>query len=111
MSTMDPPVDGDRYVAVHDSTQFKELRRRSSTFNTWTSVIFFGWWFLGSALATFVPDFFRQGVSGPVNVGVLFLVLSMVLVVTTSGVYLRHARTRLDPLSERIRADLEGDPR
>ncbi|MEU7646387.1 DUF485 domain-containing protein [Streptomyces huasconensis] len=111
MDTMDSPVDGDRYVTVHDSTQFKELRRRSNTFIVWASVVFFGWWFLGSALATFVPDFFRQEVGGPVNVGVLFLALSMVLVVTTAGVYLRHARTRLDPLSERIRADLEGDPR
>jgi uncharacterized membrane protein (DUF485 family) len=111
MDTMDSPVDGDRCVAVHDSAPFKELRRRSNTFIAWASVIFFGWWFLGSVLATFVPDFFRQGVGGPVNVGLLFMVLSFALVVATSAVYLRHARTRLDPLSERIRADLEGDPR
>ncbi|MCG8967851.1 DUF485 domain-containing protein [Streptomyces sp. CL12-4] len=111
MDTIGSPVGGDRYVTVHDSAQFKELRRRSNTFITWACVVFFGWWFVGSALATFAPGFFRQGVGGPVNVGLLFMALSLALVVTTSGVYLRHARTRLDPLSDRIRTDLEGDPR
>ncbi|MEV6752875.1 DUF485 domain-containing protein [Streptomyces sp. NPDC051214] len=111
MGTMNSPADADRYVAVHDSAQFKALRRQSNAFILWASVIFFGWWFTGCALATFAPDFFRQGLGGPMNVGLLFVLLSFASVVMISAVYLRFARRRLDPLSEQIRAGLEGDPR
>jgi uncharacterized membrane protein (DUF485 family) len=111
MGTVDSAADGDRYVAVYGSAQFKALQRRSNTFIVWASATFYGWWFLVILLAAFVPDFFRQGLGGPMNVGLLFVFLSLNLVVAVSVVYLRFARNRLDPLSERIRADLEGDPR
>lgn len=111
MGTMDSAAAGDRYVAVYDSAQFKALRSRSNTFIAWASVIFYGWWLLVIFLAAFVPDFFRKGLGGPVNVGLLFVFLSLNLVTAVSVVYLRFARTRLDPLSEQIRADLEGDLR
>nr|WSY51206.1 DUF485 domain-containing protein [Streptomyces sp. NBC_00886] len=111
MGTTDPTVDSDRYVALHNSPQFRALRRQSNTFITWASVVFYGWWFLVILLAAFVPDFFREGLVGPLNVGLLFVFLSLNLVVVVSSAYLRFARTRLDPLSERVRADLEGDLR
>jgi uncharacterized membrane protein (DUF485 family) len=111
MGTMGSAADGDRYVEVYDSARFKALRRRSNTFIAWTSVVFYGWWVLVILLAAFVPEFFRKGLGGPMNVGLLFVLLSQTLVVAVSVVYLRFARTRLDPLSERIRADVEGDLR
>ncbi|MEV0776496.1 DUF485 domain-containing protein [Streptomyces sp. NPDC050433] len=112
MGTINSLAGGDdRYVAVHDSAQFKALRRQSNAFILWASVLFFGWWFTGSALATFAPDFFRQKVGDTMNVGLVFVLLSFVFVVALSGLYLRYARTRLDPLSERIRAELEGESR
>ena len=53
MDTAAPAPDGGRYLAVHLSAEFRELRRRSSTVTLWASVAFFGWWFLGSLLATY----------------------------------------------------------
>jgi|GraSoiStandDraft_40_1057318.scaffolds.fasta_scaffold619926_1 uncharacterized membrane protein (DUF485 family) len=111
MGTMDSAVAGDRYVAEYDSARFKVLRQRSNRFLVWASVIFYGWWLLVIFLAAFVPAFFRQGLGGPMNVGLLFVLVSQTLVVAVAVVYLRFARTRLDPLSEEIRADLEGDLR
>ncbi|SCL41864.1 Uncharacterized membrane protein, DUF485 family [Micromonospora pallida] len=111
MGTMDSAANGDRYVAVYESAQFKTLRRRSNSFIVWASVVFYGWWFVGISLAAFVPDFFRTGLGGPMNVGLLFILLSLLLVVAIAVSYLRFARERLDPLSEQIRADLEGDLR
>lgn len=111
MGTKDSAADGDPYVAVYESARFKDLRRRSNAFIGWTSAVFYGWWFLVIVLAAFVPDFLRKGLGGPMNVGLLLVLLSLVLVVTVSAVYLRFARTRLDPLSAQIRADLEGDLR
>jgi len=111
MSTTSSEVARDRYVAVHGSTQFKALQRRSNTFIVWASAVFYGWWFLVVVLAAFFPKVLRQGLGGPLNVGLLFIFISLNLVVVLSGVYLRFARTQLDPLSEKIRADLEGDLR
>jgi uncharacterized membrane protein (DUF485 family) len=109
MGTMNSAVGGDRYAAVHDSARFDALRRRSNTLTLWTTVTFFGFWFLTIGLAAFARDFFNQGLVGPLNVGLLFMFLSSFSVVVTTAVYMRLARTRLDPLSEQIRADLEGD--
>jgi uncharacterized membrane protein (DUF485 family) len=111
MSTMDSAAKGDRYTAVYDSAQFKVLRRRSNTFLAWSSVTFYGWWLLVIMLAAFVPSFFRVRIGGPINIGLVVVFLSLHLVVAISVVYLRFARTRLDPLSEQIRVDLEGDLR
>lgn len=108
MGTIDPSADGDRYVALHNSPQFRALRRKSNTFIAWASGIFYGWWFLVILLAAFAPDFFREELVGPVNVGLLAVFLSLNLVVLVTTAYMRFARNRLDPLSERIRADLEG---
>lgn len=111
MGTMDSAAGGDRYVAVYESAQFQDLRRRSNAFIVWGSVAFFGWWFLVILLAAFAPAVLRTGLGGPMNVGLLFIGLSMAFVVVLAAVYMRYARTRLDPLSEQIRADLEGDLR
>ncbi|WP_225801866.1 DUF485 domain-containing protein [Streptomyces sp. NK15101] len=111
MDTLDPSVDGDRYVALHNSPQFRALRRKSNTFTSWVSGLFYGWWFLVILLAAFAPDFYREEIVGPINVGLLFVFLSLNLVVAVSTLYLRHARTQLDPMTDRIRADLEGDLR
>lgn len=110
MSTANSAGD-DRYVAVHASAQFRALRRQSNALTIWASVTFLGWWFLTILLAAFAPDFFRQGIGGPMNVGLLFILLSFAVVVATAAVHMRYASSRLDPLSEQIRADLEGDPR
>jgi uncharacterized membrane protein (DUF485 family) len=111
MGTMDTAAEGDRYVAVYNSAEFTALRRKSNGFIAGTSVIFYGWWFIGILLAAFAPDFYRQELVGPINVGLVYVFLSLNVVMAVTVGYLRFARTRLDPLSERIRADLEGELR
>ncbi|MEU5524420.1 DUF485 domain-containing protein [Streptomyces sp. NPDC047860] len=111
MGTFDQTADGDRYVSLHNSPEFRELRRQSQTFTAWVSGIFYGWWFLVILLAAFAPGFYRQDLIGPINVGLLFVFVSFNLVVVVSSASMRFARTRLDPLGERVRADLEGDLR
>ena len=111
MGTVDSAAEGDRYIAVSESAQFKVLRRKSNVFIAWTAALFYGWWLAVIGLAAFVPDFFRSGVVGPINVGLLFVLVSFFLVVVVSTVSLRYARTQLDPLSDRIRAEVEGNPR
>ncbi|WP_116072902.1 DUF485 domain-containing protein [Asanoa ferruginea] len=108
MDTGDSASADDQYSAVYDSAEFQALQRRSNGFIVWVSVLFYGWWFVGISLAAFVPGVFRQGIGGPLNVGMLFLVLSFVLVAAVSLAYMRFASKRLDPAGEAIRMDLEG---
>jgi uncharacterized membrane protein (DUF485 family) len=109
MATAAPTEVSDRYLAVYESARFTTLRRRSNALIAWASAIFYGWWLLVILLAAFVPSFFRVHLVGPINVGLLFVFLSLNFVVVVSAVYLRVAGTRLDPISAQIRADLEGD--
>lgn len=111
MGPTDSAAASERYVAVYDSSQFQQLKRRSNTFIVRASIIFYGWWFVGVALAAFVPDVFRTGLGGPMNVGLLFLILSFALVAAVTLAYMRFASTQLDPVSDRIRADVEGGTR
>jgi len=111
MGTTHPTAAGDRYVAVYDSARFKVLRRRSNTFIASVAAAFYGWWLLVILLAAFVPQFFRIGLGGPMNVGLLVVGLSSGLVVVVSAVCVRYAAARLDPLGDEIRADLERELR
>jgi uncharacterized membrane protein (DUF485 family) len=111
MNTTSPPSDGDRYLAVHDSAQFVALHQRWRTFVLRASASFLGWWFLVIVLGAFAPDLFRTKVAGDLNVGVLFALGSFAAVLVITPIYLRYARTQLDPAIEKIRTELEGDVR
>jgi uncharacterized membrane protein (DUF485 family) len=111
MGTTSPLPDRDRYLAVQDGTKFKTLRGQVQTFTLWACVAFTGWWILASLLGAFAPGFYRITVIGYVNVGLLFALGSFILVLVIVPIYLSYAKTRLDPLAEQVRADLEGEPR
>lgn len=103
--------DDERYVAVHDSARFKDLRRKWQVFTLRATVTFVGWWFLSIGLGAFRPSFYTVRVVGSLNVGLIFVLVTFALVLVIITSYLRYARTRMDPLGEQIRADLEGDLR
>jgi uncharacterized membrane protein (DUF485 family) len=111
MVTTDSTMADDRYLAVYESPDFQTLRRRSNRFIAAAAIIFYGWWLAVVAVAAFVPSFFRVSLGGPMNLGLLFVILSQTLVVAVAVVYLRYAKHRLDPLAEQIRADAEGGAR
>lgn len=110
MGAVDSAPD-DRYTAVYDSARFTALRRKSDSFIGWTAAAFYGWWLITIGLAAFVPDFFRTSIGGPLNVGLLFVLISFALVMVVSTMALRYARTQLDPLADEVRADVEGGGR
>jgi len=111
MRTTKSLSDAGRYVEIHDSTQFKALRERYQRFAARASVIFVGWWFAITLLGAYAPGFYRPTVFGNVNVGILVVMGTLVLVLVIAAMYLRYARTQLDPLADQIRAEAEGGPR
>lgn len=102
-----PPTEA-HYVAVQQSAEFQDLRRR---YRGWVLPVAAGsllWYFLYVALAAYAHDFMSFKVIGNVNVG---LVMGLLQFVTTFGVtalYIRYADKVLDPASSRIRDEMEG---
>ena len=114
MSTHDeaghvPPSPSEaQFVAVQQSQQFQDLRRRYRGWVLPVAVVSLLWYFLYVILAAYAKDFMSQKVVGNINVG---LILGLLQFVTTFGVtalYIRWADRVLDPATERIRDEIEG---
>lgn len=98
-----------RYLAVHRSPEFQDLRKR---FRGWVIPVTVGallWYLAYVLLAAYAPGFMGTPVIGNVNIG---LILGLLQFVTTFGVtalYIRYASRVLDPASSRIRDKMEEE--
>lgn len=98
-----------RYIAVQKSPEFQDLRRRYRRWVLPVTAISLLWYFLYVALAAYATDFMGTKLFGNINVG---LVMGLLQFVTTFGVtwaYVRYADRVLDPLSTRIREEMEAE--
>jgi uncharacterized membrane protein (DUF485 family) len=114
MSTdIPPPVDPvgshdeqpteDRNLAAQSSTDFAELRKTFRAFVFPMTVAFLAWYLLYVLLSVFARDFMDTQVVGHLNIALVFGLLQFVSTFAIAVVYSRYARTKLDPLSDRIR--------
>ena len=111
MSTTNSRSDAGRYTAIQESTRFKQLNERFKRFAVPASAVFIGWWLLSILLGAYAPGFFGQTLFANVNVGTLFVMVAFALVLVIAAMYLKYARTELDPLADEIRAEAEGGHR
>ena len=107
-----PPAEGAviDYEAFQARPEFQEYKHRFRRFAFPLTIAFMVWFLLYVVLAAFAHDFMAQPLLG-LNVG---LWLGLGQFVTTFGItwlYLRQAKTRLDPLANEIRDQLEGGAR
>ncbi len=72
---------------------------------------FLGWYVLYVVVADFAYGLMATKIIGSVNLGLLLGILQFVSTFVITGLYLRYAARRLDPLAERIRAEHEGTNR
>lgn len=95
---------GDRYIAVQESPEFGELRRKFRRFVFPLTALFLAWYFLYVILSMFAPDFMGIKIFGAINIG---LVLGLGQFVTTFAitiVYIRWAERELDPAADELAA-------
>jgi uncharacterized membrane protein (DUF485 family) len=97
-----------RYEAVQASPEFGNLRQRFHRFTVPLVVAVLAWYFLYVALAAFAPGFMSVSVVGEVNVGLCLGLLQFVSTFTVTAVYVRWARSTLDPMVDRLRERLDG---
>jgi uncharacterized membrane protein (DUF485 family) len=108
-----PPRDEESsaYAAVQDEPDFVELRRRLRSFVFPMTLAFLVWYLLYVLCSAFARDFMRHKVVGSINIGLVFGLLQFVSTFLIAWAYSRYARTKLDPLADKLRADVDGGAR
>ncbi|BBF99999.1 MULTISPECIES: DUF485 domain-containing protein [Pseudonocardia] len=102
-----PPPDPD-WAAVQASPDFQELRKRLRGFVFPVTAGFLAWYLLYVLLASFAPDFMAIPVLGNINLGLILGLLQFLSTFAITVAYIRFADRKLDPLSSKIRDEIEG---
>ena len=103
-----PPTAEPDWTEIQDSAEFTELRRRLRGWVFPMTVAFLAWYLLYVLLSDYAHDFMSTKVFGNINIGLIFGLLQFVSTFVITGLYVRHANRKLDPLAEKIRHDIEG---
>ena len=100
---------GDDWGRVQKGADFTELKRRLRVFVFPMTGLFLGWYLLYVLLADYAHGFMSTKVFGNVNVGLILGLLQFVSTFVITGLYVRYANRRLDPIADRIRGEVEGE--
>lgn len=105
-----PPTPTEaRYIAVQNSPEFQDLRRRYRRWVLPVTAISLLWYFLYVALAAYATDFMGTKLFGNINVGLVMGLLQFVSTFAVTWAYVRYADRVLDPRSTRIREEMEAE--
>lgn len=113
MSTSDQDLvdeggPGDNWQQVQASPEFAQLRRRLRTFVFPMTVLFLLWYLVYVLLADYAHGFMSVKLIGNFNVGLLIGLLQFVSTFLITWLYVRYANRKLDPVADKLRADIEG---
>lgn len=98
---------GTDWAAVQASPDFQELRGRLRRFVFPVTIGFLAWYLLYVLLASYAPSFMATKVLGNINIGLILGLLQFVSTFAITVLYIRFADRRLDPLSSKIREEIE----
>jgi uncharacterized membrane protein (DUF485 family) len=113
VSTTEPdtpatPPEGPDWTEIQNSAEFTELRRRLRNWVFPMTAAFLAWYLLYVLLSDYAHGFMSTKLLGNINVGLVFGLLQFVSTFVITSLYVRHANRKLDPVSEKIRGDIEG---
>lgn len=103
-----PPSAGPDWTEIQDSAEFTELRRRLRGWVFPMTAAFLVWYLLYVLLSAYAHGFMNTKLFGNISVGLVFGLLQFVSTFVITSLYVRHANRKLDPVSEKIRHDIEG---
>lgn len=97
---------GERYIAVQESEEFGELRRKFRGFVFPVTAFFLTWYFLYVLLSIFASDFMGKEVFGNINIGLLMGLGQFVTTFAITIIYVRWAEREFDPTADAISAKI-----
>lgn len=109
MTTEVPSTSTERYRAVQNSEEFGRLRHAARSFVFPMTVAFFLWYALYVLLSAYARGFMGAKIVGNINVALLFGLLQFVTTFVIAWYYSRYAATKIDPLADKIAAELLSD--
>jgi uncharacterized membrane protein (DUF485 family) len=99
--------DASVYEEVQRSSEFQDLKRR---FRRWTfpmTAAFMVWYLLYVVMSGWARDFMAVKLLGEINVGLIFGLLQFVTTFGIAWAYSRHMEKSLDPISDKLRHEVE----
>ncbi|SFQ45879.1 Uncharacterized membrane protein, DUF485 family [Amycolatopsis arida] len=111
MSSTEHGPTTDTWARVQASGDFQLLRRRLRAFVFPMTAVFLGWYLLYVLLADYAHGFMSTKVVGNINIGLIFGLLQFVSTFVITGLYVRYANRKLDPIADELRAEIEGEGR
>lgn len=101
------PSEADAYLAIQQSPEFAELRRRFRSFVLPATVFFLSWYFLYVLLAAYAPGFMSTHIAGNINVALLMGLGQFVTTFTITIIYVRWANREFDPRADALRERMD----
>ena len=98
---------GERYIAVQESEEFGDLRRKFRGFVFPVTAFFLAWYFLYVLLSIFASDFMGTEVFGNINIGLLLGLGQFVTTFAITIIYVRWANREFDPRAEALAAKVD----
>jgi uncharacterized membrane protein (DUF485 family) len=102
-------TSAERYLEIQRSDEFAGLRKSLRGFVFPMTAAFFLWYALYVLLSAYARDFMAIKIVGHINVALLLGLLQFVSTFVIAWLYSRYADKNLDPVADRIRAELDGD--
>lgn len=96
----------DRFIAVQQSPEFAELRKKFRGFVFPITAFFLAWYFLFVLLSIYAPGFMGTKVLGNINIGLLMGLGQFVTTFAITFIYARWANREFDPRADAIGARL-----
>jgi uncharacterized membrane protein (DUF485 family) len=91
------------------SPEFDGLRRSLRSFVFPMTVAFLAWYLLYVLLSAYARGFMGTKVLGNINVAFVFGILQFVSTFVIAWMYSRYADAKIDPVADRLRAELEAE--
>ena len=103
-----PPTASEaRYIEVQKSPEFQELRKRFRGWVIPVTIASLAWYFLYVFLAAYAHDFMGTKLFGNINIGLVLGLSQFLTTFAVTAAYIRYADRTLDPMSSRIRHEME----
>lgn len=103
-----PSPTPEQFLAVQQSEEFGQLRRSFRGFAIPMTIAFLVWYLAYVLLSTYAEGFMSIHVLGNLNIGIILGFSQFAMTFLITWLYIRHANKSLDPVSSRIRDELEG---
>lgn len=111
MSSTDQDLEtdpGTGWQQVRASAEFADLRRRLRVFVFPMTAFFLAWYLLYVLLADYAHGFMSTKLAGNITVGLVVGLLQFVSTFVITWLYVRYANSKLDPVADKIRGEIEG---